>query len=189
MSEKKSTIGSRKLELLKQYNQEANQVTQESIETALLLLMQEKDFASISITEITTRAGVSRTAYYRNYTSKEDVLRNVFNRLEDTIMDKIRAFLNKDGFSGYLELFQAFAQEANSFQIILKAGMAADYIMEMNRRFTVDIVTENPDHRYRKYFWMGALANVVFMWIEGGMKQTPDEMAEFCKSMSVHPLR
>ena len=82
MSEKGTTVSPRKLELLKYYNQEANLVTQESIETALLLLMQEKDFESISVTEIASRAGVSRTAYYRNYASKEDVLRNVFNRVK-----------------------------------------------------------------------------------------------------------
>lgn len=187
MSEKENAVSQRKLELLKHYNQEANQVTQECIETALLLLMQEKDFDDITITEITSRAGVSRTAYYRNYASKEDVLRNVFNRLEDAIMEKIRKFLNKDSFSGYSELFQAFAQEAGSFQIILKAGMSADYVMEMNRRFTANIAADDFAGRYNRYFWMGALANVVFMWIQEGMRQTPEEMAAFCRSYPIRP--
>lgn len=189
MSEKETAVSSRKLALLKHYNQEANQVTQECIETALLLLMQEKDFDAITITEITARAGVSRTAYYRNYSSKEDVLRNVFNRVEDAIMDKIQIFLSDDGFSAYLELFQAFAQQAGSFQIILKAGMMEDYLMEMNRRFTANVAIDNFADRYHKYFWMGALANVVFMWFEGGMKQTPEEMAAFCQSHPIHPPR
>lgn len=182
MSEKKVSASSRNLKLLQEYNKEANRITQESIETALLLLMEEKNFASISITEITSRAGVSRTAYYRNYSSKEDVLRNLFNRVEDSIMEKIREFLIHDTFNAYLELFQAFSQEAQSLRVIHKAGLSWDYLMEMNRRFTADLPEGNDAQCYQKYFWMGALCNVVFMWIDKGMKQTPEEMAEICKT-------
>lgn len=187
MPQKGTAVSPRKLELLKEYNKEANRITQESIETALLLLLQEKDFASISITEITSRAGVSRTAYYRNYSSKEDVLRNVFNRVEDAIMTKIQEFLRSDGFDAFPELFQAFADEAKSLQIILKAGMVSDYLMEMNHRFTAGMPEESYAEQYKKYFWMGALSNVVFMWIADGMKQAPEEMAEICKAFPIHP--
>ena len=65
--------------------------------------------------------------------------------------------------------------------------MTADYVKEMNRRFTSDLSEENYADRYRKYFWIGALANVVFTWIEGGMKQSPEEMAAFCESCPIHP--
>jgi AcrR family transcriptional regulator len=46
---------------------EINLLTKECILTALLRLMEEKPYSSISITDITTLAGVSRMAYYRNY--------------------------------------------------------------------------------------------------------------------------
>lgn len=184
MSEKDNYAKTKKIELLKKYNDDANRITQESIETALLLLMEEKDFSTISITEITSRAGVSRTAYYRNYSSKEDVLRNVFNRVEDSIMEKIQIFLRNDAFDGYLELFHAFAQESKSLRIIYKAGLAWEYLMEMNRRFTVNMSDQNIAQYYKKYYLMGALSNVVFMWISGGMKETPEEMAKICKAIS-----
>ena len=48
---------------------------------------KEKAFSSISITEITSRAGVSRSAYYRNYPSGEDILTNIFNRAAGTIFN------------------------------------------------------------------------------------------------------
>ena len=149
--------------------------------------MEEKEFSSISITEITSRAGVSRTAYYRNYTSREDVLRNLFNRVENSIMVKIQKFLTHDSFDAYRELFEAFAQEAQSLRVIYKAGMASEYLMEMNRRFTADLTQGSDAQRYRKYFWMGALANVIFMWIDGGMKQTPADIAEYFKACIIHP--
>lgn len=52
----------------------ANLIVRESIETALLQLMDKKPFGEITISEIVKKAGVSRVSYYRNYYFKEDVL-------------------------------------------------------------------------------------------------------------------
>lgn len=62
---------------INQSNKELNQITKESIETAFLLLLESKEFEKISITELTKKAGVSRPAFYRNYESKEDILKNI----------------------------------------------------------------------------------------------------------------
>ena len=40
----------------------ANLIVKESIETALIELMEKKSFADITITEIVTKAGVSRVS-------------------------------------------------------------------------------------------------------------------------------
>lgn len=58
-------------------NKELNQITKESLETALLILLETKEFDQISITELTKKAGVSRPAFYRNYESKEEILKNI----------------------------------------------------------------------------------------------------------------
>ena len=58
----------------KRTNNMQNILTKESIFTALMILMEKKDFKEISITEITKKAGVSRMAFYRNYDEKEDII-------------------------------------------------------------------------------------------------------------------
>ncbi|KRL97211.1 TetR/AcrR family transcriptional regulator [Liquorilactobacillus satsumensis] len=55
--------------------------TQKRIETALFQLMQVEKFDSISLTQIAKRAEVSRMSLYRNYKSKEDILKVIFQRL------------------------------------------------------------------------------------------------------------
>ncbi len=77
MTERK--ISPKSLKNLYQSNKEANQLTKESIETALLFLLEKKELKQISVSELVRKAGVSRNAFYRNYKSKEeilDVLRN-----------------------------------------------------------------------------------------------------------------
>lgn len=48
--------------------------TQQQIEQSLFSLLQKKPSAEISIAEITRKADVSRTSFYRNYENKDSVL-------------------------------------------------------------------------------------------------------------------
>ena len=61
-----------KKEILRMNNKESNQLTRECLQLALIHLMAEQPYEKITVSEIVRRAGVSRTAFYRNYTDKED---------------------------------------------------------------------------------------------------------------------
>lgn len=50
---------------------EANALVIECITTALLEMMRKQSFDSITITDLTKRAGVGRVSFYRNFTSKK----------------------------------------------------------------------------------------------------------------------
>ena len=54
---------------------------------ALLLLLEKKDIDCISVTEITTKAGVSRSTFYLHYD-------NVYELLEDTLESINKEFLS-----------------------------------------------------------------------------------------------
>ena len=66
-----------------------NLLARERIVAALTELMSQKDYASITITEITQKADVSRMTYYRNYSSKEDILRRFMSDVGERIHAKI----------------------------------------------------------------------------------------------------
>ena len=53
---------------------EANRETKVRITYALVSLLASKKLSDISVTDIVERAGVARASYYRNFSSKEDVL-------------------------------------------------------------------------------------------------------------------
>ena len=52
---------------------QANIIAKECIVSALLKLIYEKPLTTITISELTKKAGVSRMTFYRNYDSKEAV--------------------------------------------------------------------------------------------------------------------
>lgn len=57
-----------------EHSQKIKQDSQEYLITALLQLLETKDFNDITVTQVVKRAGVSRMAFYRNFDTLEDVL-------------------------------------------------------------------------------------------------------------------
>lgn len=51
------------------------------MEAALLQLMKKKNFSAITVTDICEKAGVSRLTFYRNFETKEDILRFHFDKV------------------------------------------------------------------------------------------------------------
>lgn len=64
-------------------NQEKNTYVRQHILSALLELMKTQDFSAISIQALVNAAGVGRASFYRNFASKEDVLKQESIRLTD----------------------------------------------------------------------------------------------------------
>lgn len=58
---------------------------------ALLLLMKEKSYDRIKVGEITERAGVDRTTYYRHFHSKEEILERYLRGLNTEFMEEYRS--------------------------------------------------------------------------------------------------
>ncbi|MBQ2757073.1 MAG: TetR/AcrR family transcriptional regulator, partial [Clostridia bacterium] len=51
--------------------------------------MKIRDYDSITITDISKKAGVSRMAYYRNYNSKDDILNKYIEEVGENIHQMI----------------------------------------------------------------------------------------------------
>ncbi|NMA90571.1 MAG: TetR/AcrR family transcriptional regulator [Amphibacillus sp.] len=176
-------------EILRLSNEESNRFTKECIETALLELMNEKEFKEISITDIVTRAGVSRSAYYRNYSSKKDILNKYLNTIVETITDSLESHRNDDNdFNFWLSLFTRARTYADKFLILLKAGFDGIILSSANETVLDRIPKENDlaSEKYEIYFWIGAFYNLLREWVLSGMKESDEEMAAIGQRMSAN---
>src|SRR5208282_2207074 len=64
--------------------------TRSSLWSTLIDLM---GYFAISVRDITTRAGVNRTTFYRHYEDKDDLFRQGCVELFDSILDRLRSLL------------------------------------------------------------------------------------------------
>ena len=177
MSEKK--ISEKSLANLKKYNQESNQITRESLEISLMQLLEKKELKKITISELVERAGVSRAAFYRNYSSKEQILEEIFKNTVQGITDKLEEFNFKtEMYQIWLFLFKEAKKEARVI------SLAIDYNFEKLLTQAVFDFLEKRNHNAKKMtnsymnsFWSSAVVSVFSKWIKDGMKVPAEKIA------------
>lgn len=176
MSERK--MSSRSLENLTISNQESNRLTREALEISLMQLLEKKELAKITISELVHRAGVSRAAFYRNYTSKEQMLEEIFGKTVQKIMDKLGQFnLRTELYQVWIILFKEAKKEARLI------SLAVDYNLEKYLTQAVFNFLEKRQQSkieassYIHSFWSSALVSVLSKWIKDGMQVPAEKIA------------
>ena len=181
MSEAANQTEMNRRNALRLSNEESNRLTRECIEAALILLMKESDFQSISITDIIRKAGVSRSAYYRNYSSKKDILTNIFNRSAETIVNALSLELvTQNMVNSYRVLFEKVLEIRPLFEIIQMAGLMDEFQMAVNEKYLQAIDINSAVEYYRVLSWIGSIFNIIFGWLQRGNQETPEQMAHIC---------
>ena len=172
---------------IQQYSsKEASEICRECIQAALIRLMKTKDLKDITITELTKTAGVSRTTYYRNYYDKADVLQDLFSGLMREIAGEITA--SKTVYDTALAVFDGIRKNADVYQILLKAHYAEAMLREITRIASSDLPENQPLEQMRIVFLTGALFNMVCTWMDAGMQQTPEQMADIYMEIVGDPV-
>ncbi len=165
---------------------EVNILTRECILTALLRLMEEKDYAVISITDITNLAGVSRMAYYRNYKSKDEIL---LKRLEDEEKKLIRQAEQDGAASNLKEIILYFARFYQENASVIKAAYAAglEHILSNMLKDRIHsyfpIVDVTAQGRYAVHFYVGAIMAAFKYWVDGEFEETAEQVAEIISNL------
>ena len=164
----------------------AKDVTKEALFTALMLLMEQKDYEKITITDITKKAGVSRMSFYRVYNAKEDILLDAVDRFfsefqEGFINYMSESFINK--YSGKLKenknliigLDRAGCDE-KLFDIVLR------YHMELYKKYLNKNSLSDKDMLFLHYH-TGGIHRMMKYWASLDFDISSEEISAACKEL------
>lgn len=161
-----------------------NKMARERIVAALTELMSQKDYASITITEITQKANVSRMTYYRNYSSKEDILRKFMSDVGERIHSNIlEQDLYRDPYRYYYNLFETLGPYDALVNAALTAGLGGlilDCIARNMDRTFLDTAATPGTEKYLLRFYAGAFFHVFVEWARSGRQESCEQMARLC---------
>lgn len=161
-----------------------NGIIRESITEALLILMKKKSFAQITITEIVQKAGVGRVTFYRNYSSKEDVLVSALNEAGRQWWDAFQAA----GRCDYVEALFAHCMTVRDIALLLyKHGLMHLLFQNINET----LGPEEGDSEllsYQKSYLAGCVFGVLNEWVGRGMSDSPQKMSELLHSIQIDHL-
>ena len=180
MKKEKRTILEEK-NVLRLNNEESNKLTRECLTTALMQLMKEKPLDKITITELVARSGVSRTAFYRNYSTKEDILVDIRNAITETSNNLLlKPELKDDPFLWFRECFRIVQDNADLIRPILDAKITLADFFKNQSVFDLLYPNNNRMNRYKNLAIEAAFQRIIIVWFDEGMIESIDEMASFC---------
>ena len=156
--------------------------TKESLKDAMFALMKEKEYPSITMSEVAQKAGYGRATLYRHFQSKEDIIKFYFEKNNAIFQDlKSITIRSKDDF--YEVIFRVFSTLKDNKEIVkllISAHLEFMYLDFMNtalvRNFEQNgyIVS-----RYSPYYFMGSLFNVSMQWVQNDCEESVRQITDF----------
>lgn len=162
--------------------------------SALLCLMEEKEFSRISIKELTLHAGLDRKTFYRNFSSKEEVISMKLEELCFLYLQKLQILSQLTAYT-ITQAYFAICYENKPFLMLLKqSNLLPLTLMKFNEYLPKlnDIFLSNPHYRdkseYELIYQAGGFWNVTIHWLNGGAIETPEEMAKKISAIMPSPI-
>jgi len=156
------------------------------IYVALVQLLKEKTFESISVKDIVDRANIGRTTFYRNFDAIEDVLRlkcdEAFNGMKEYVIANQQSPLILKAFLRYWYL------DSKILEILIqikRTDIIVDSFSRIIEQFLqiIDTQSESPI-QYKSYFIairIGVALSILEQWIKDGKNIPPDALADLIK--------
>ena len=159
---------------------ETNILTKECIVTALLRLMDVKSYSSITITDITNLAGVSRMAYYRNYNNKDEILINHLVEQEKRLIKELHGESAKTVRDMIYYIAEFFQENVLVIKAVFDAGLGhllTNMLAERIHNY-FPVVNTTLSGKYAVQFYVSAVLGVFRMWFDNGMKESASEISD-----------
>ena len=156
-------------------NEQKNTYVKKRITAALLALLKEKPLSEISVSELTSRAEIGRVSFYRNYGSKEAILKEESDRL---IREWGRLYESNPESAPetlFPSLFDFYRDHKDFYTTLYHAGMTS--IMMETIVGTIRITPEMQNlEAYMKSFWAYGIYGWMLEWIRRGMQESGKEL-------------
>ena len=147
------------------------------ITDALLILMKQKNYKDITVTEICEKAGVTRMSFYRSFKTKDDILRKWFETVSRRYLVGKDFDFNNVSREFLIDLFTYLEQYREAYLAMYDSGLFYDFVKEQLEKDIANHQKETSDI-YRSYFLTGGIYSVFILWLKSGQKESPSEIAD-----------
>lgn len=162
------------------YNEKKNTFVRKQLLDSLLEMLKTQDIDSIVIGDLIEKAGVGRVSFYRNYSSKKDILiqeeRRLFTEWHTDYENR-----NKDNSLDFNQELLDFYKRNSSFYLALYHAGLEDIIMNTIIS-SADIKDDDPNPiAYLKSSVAYLIYGWVHEWMKRGMQESGTELTQMIK--------
>jgi AcrR family transcriptional regulator len=164
------------------------------LKDSLLKLLKEKPLSSITVKEICGIADVNRSTFYAHYTDQYALLTQIENELIDDLkryLSELNVQEEDEAIHMAERLLTYFATKHEECQILLNESGDSSFhkkVMDVAQGFIMKSWMEVYDFdkeklAYISSFIVSGSVQVIKMWMENGMTQSPREMAQLINTL------
>jgi AcrR family transcriptional regulator len=179
------------------------QRTRKMLSDALLALIEERGYDSITVQQITNRANLGRATFYLHYKDKEQLLLDTLQGLHNDLEQQLSPLTFEDLATGNATLsttvFHHVARHQDLYRVLLSERGAA-----FARHFLTTYITRQAASRgvigllstlqefesavplsFLAEYISGTLMTAISWWLDHGMPKTPEEMGQIVHQLNI----
>lgn len=154
--------------------------TKFAIRNAFLELLRKYSIEKVTVAEICRIAEINRATFYRYYDNQYDLLSNLENEMFEEIKSSL--FECKNDIDMLTEqIFTKFVEKKEVWTLLLSdhadLGFQNKIYSFFDEYFAKNVTSKESELRYR--FLLYGYSGIFDYWVQNGMQETPQEMAEY----------
>lgn len=153
------------------------------ITDALLILMEKTNYNDITIGDITKKAGVNRSTYYRHFEKKEDIIKYFLDKISKDILEWDKE--KESSFEEHLAtVYKHYNNHKKQMMAIYNNGLSILFLDVLKKYLGAEThKNENIPMQYSIAFHIGGTFNHFMFWFSRNMKDSPEEMVKYTLSV------
>lgn len=170
--------------------------TQRLVTDALIALALEKGYDAVTIKDITERADISYSTFFRRYPDqdKDALLMNVLEETVNQLGDLVGSSESPE--AGGALLFSHVADNQDLYRVLL-GGLNSSAVVQKVQQMTITSILTNrliqpdtliPPEIAANHIAASALA-LVKWWLDNDMPYPPERMGVIYAALIIHPIR
>lgn len=162
-------------------NEGRNAYVTQQITDALICLLADNELQQLSVSQLCAHAGVGRASFYRNFQSKEDILKIHIRALLQDVIDKLKKEEGKPLSEQLGILFSHLIQHRDFYSLIHRRNL-----MNLFKDVFMEICGAKPEYAmaeaYAAAFASYALYGWIEVWFDRGMQESAEEITALFQS-------
>ena len=162
-------------------NNKRRRESQEKIEKAFIELLQGYEIKEITVSDIIKTTGLNRSTFYANYTDIFDLADKTREKLENDFSNLFADYDYMSERSGAFRMFQHIKDNQLFYKTYFKLCYDDQHLVSIYdaKRAEKEHIEDNL--KYHIEFFRNGLNAIIKLWLAGGCKESPEEMAEVLK--------
>lgn len=173
-------------------NDRRSQRTRQLLSEALVALIREKDYNTITVSDIIERANIGRSTFYAHYRDKDDLFVGELDRVIEVLSHRIPN-QEESPFFPSLGLFRHVGEEYELYKALLWTP-GIDLLIKHLQKSLSDRIEQGLQKSGREFdiplpiladFMAGSFLTLLKWWLENKMIYSPEEMDKIFQGLTM----